>query len=226
MPSLRSPGDLLATELKRVHSAERQLARALPKFARNATSENLREMIDRRREEGGRLIEELEDAMQGIGLNKGRAPNQAIEGLLGNAEQQLDELEQDSMRDAAMIGEIQKIEHYCIAAWGTSKTLAGLLDHQAVVEAMARALDEGKRFDEEMTELAESEINPQLLRGEEEEGEESASGRTRRGGRGRARKAAGGKSAASRGARGRSRSSGGTRAGSRRKGKSGRRKSA
>src|SRR4051812_20074487 len=111
MPSLRSPDDMLANELKQIHTAERQLMRALPKLAKSVHSESLRDMLDRRREEGGKLIEELAGAMEEIGLRAGRAPNPAIEGLIEGAAQHAEDLEDDSMRDAALVGEIQKIEH-------------------------------------------------------------------------------------------------------------------
>jgi ferritin-like metal-binding protein YciE len=225
MPSLRSPDDMLANELKQIHTAERQLMRALPKLAKSVNSESLRDMLDRRREEGGRLIEELEGAMEEIGLRAGRAQNPAIEGLIEGAAQHSEDLEDESMRDAALVGEIQKIEHYCIAAWGTSKALAGLLDHQTIVQAMERALAEGKRFDEEMTELAESEINPQMLSAESgTEEEESESGRGRkRGGRSagaRTQRASAGRSAGAKSAR--ARGSAGGRSGGARKAKAGR----
>jgi ferritin-like metal-binding protein YciE len=88
-----------------------------------------------------------------------------------------------------LIAAIQKTEHYCIAAWGTARSLAQALDQQDVVRAMEHALSEGKTLDEELTELAEGEITPALLAGESEEEEEEEeeapsrmSGRGKRGG--------------------------------------------
>jgi hypothetical protein len=71
-----------------------------------------------------------------------------------------------------VLAAVQKTEHYCIAAWGTAAALARLLDEDEVVRTMEQVLDEGKRFDEEMTKLAEEEINPRMIEGGEEEGEE------------------------------------------------------
>ena len=62
--------------------------------------------------------------------------------------------------------------HYCIAVWGTSAALARLLEQPKVVKSMERALGEGKRFDEELTKLAEEEINPKILDGDREDEEE------------------------------------------------------
>jgi ferritin-like metal-binding protein YciE len=91
-----------------------------------------------------------------------------MEGLLEDVNEHVDEIKDEAMLDAALLASIQKIEHYCIAAWGTAKSMGNLLGQEKVVEAMQRALDEGKRYDDEMTQLAETEVNPAML-GEEEQ---------------------------------------------------------
>ena len=168
---MKLPMDLLTTELKEIHSAERQLSRALPRIARNASSERLREMLERRREQGSRLIEAIDEALEEIGTTRARKKNVAMEGLIEDINQHSDEIQDERMLQAAVLASVQKIEHYCIAAWGTAKSLGKLLGQQKVVEVMERALEEGKQFDQEMTQLAEEEINVAML-SEEEAGEE------------------------------------------------------
>jgi ferritin-like metal-binding protein YciE len=174
---LRSPTDLLTQEMKEIHSAERQLSRALPKLAKAASSQRLREMLEKRREQGATLIEAVDEALEELGTTRARKKNDAIEGLIEDANQHVEEISDKKMLDAALIGAVQKIEHYCIAAWGTVASMGRLFEKQKVVEAMERALEEGKRFDQEMTQLAETEVNPTMLRQDEEgEGEEEQSG--------------------------------------------------
>src|SRR5436190_24198917 len=60
-----------------------------------------------------------------------------------------------------------------IAAWGTARSLGRLLEQEKVVKAMEQVLEEGKRFDEELTKLAEEELNPQMLSDEDERDEEA-----------------------------------------------------
>lgn len=168
---MKSPTDLLTLELKEIHSAERQLSRALPRIARNASSERLRGMLERRREQGSQLIEAIDEALEEIGTTRARKKNVAIEGLIEDVNQHADEIQDERMLQAAVLASVQKIEHYCIAAWGTAKSLGKLLGQQKVVEVMERALEEGKQFDQEMTQLAEEEINVAML-SEEEAGEE------------------------------------------------------
>jgi ferritin-like metal-binding protein YciE len=168
---MKSPMDLLTLELKEIHSAERQLSRALPRIARNASSQRLREMLEQRREQGAQLIEAIDEALEEIGTTRARKKNVAIEGLIEDVNQHADEIQDERMLQAAVLASVQKIEHYCIAAWGTAKSLGKLLGQQKVVEVMERALEEGKQFDKEMTQLAEEEINVAML-SEEETGEE------------------------------------------------------
>ena len=174
--AIRSPQDLLTQEVREIHSAERQLSRAIPKLAKAAGSEKLREMLQRRREQGAILIEALDEALEEMQVSKGRVKNVAIEGLIEDATQHVEEIEDEKMLDAALIGAVQKVEHYCIAAWGTTRSMGQLFGQQKVVEAMERALEEGKRYDEEMTQLAESEVNPALLNPGEEGGGSEESG--------------------------------------------------
>ena len=167
--ALKTPMDLLTQELKEIYSAERQLSRALPKLAKTVKSQSLREMLERRREQGGTLIEAIDEALEEIGTTKSRPKNPAMEGLLEDVNEHVDEIKDEAMLDAALLASIQKIEHYCIAAWGTAKSMGNLLGQEKVVEAMERALEEGERYDEEMTQLAETEVNQAML-GEGEQG--------------------------------------------------------
>ena len=168
--ALKAPQDLLTQEIKEIHSAEKQLSRAIPKLARAAGSEKLREMLQRRKEQGAILIEALDEALEEMEVSKARVKNATVEGLIEDATQHIDEIDDEKMLDAALIGSVQKLELYCIAAWGTARSMGQLFGQLKVVEAMQNAIDEGKRYDEEMTNLAESEVNPAMLDGGEEEG--------------------------------------------------------
>jgi len=172
--ALKAPQDLLTQEIKEIHSAERQLSRAIPKLAKAVSSEKLREMLQRRKEQGAILIESLDEALEEMEVSKARVKNATIEGLIEDATQHIDEINDEKMLDAALIGAVQKVEHYCIAAWGTARAMGELFGQPKVVEAMQTAIDEGKRYDEEMTQLAQSEVNPAMLDGGDDEDEGSS----------------------------------------------------
>jgi ferritin-like metal-binding protein YciE len=178
--------ELLVLELQQIHSAETQLARALPRLAKTAESQKLKQMLDQRLEQGERLIEEIDSVFEELEESPGRRKNVAAEGLINDAREHVQEVAPGPALDAVLIASIQKTEHYCIAAWGTARSLAEATQQQTAVKAMERALKEGKTMDEQLTELAEKEITPQLL-AEASEGEEEGEGDDGSRGQGRAR---------------------------------------
>ena len=180
--------ELLVRELQEIHHAESQLARGVPRFVKAAEAEMLKAYLHRRLETGSQLSEDLDSAFEALDRDPGRKKNGAVEGLLNDLRTHIQEMVAGPARDAVLIAGAQKIEHYCVAAWGTARALAHALGIQSVTESMSRALDEGKDLDRQLTELAEGEILPRLLADEdadvalEEEADEEdrALGRTRR----------------------------------------------
>jgi ferritin-like metal-binding protein YciE len=165
--------ELLVLELREIHSAESQLSKVLPKVAKAIESQGLRDMADERLTEGERIISEVEAALEEMEETPGRKKNIAAEGLIADAREHTQEIEQGVALDAVLVASLQKTEHYCIAAWGTAKSLAAATGQKTVVKAMERALKEGGKFDERLTKLAEEELTPALLEMEQsDEGDE------------------------------------------------------
>src|SRR5215212_10023786 len=177
MPAPRSPEDLLTTELKEIYSAERQLTRALPKLQKQVASERLREMLNKRRDQGTALIEQLDEIFEEMEVSKGRLKNVAAEGLLEDMNQHVEEIKEEKLLDPVLLASLQKVEHYCIAAWGTAASMGQLMGQQTIVKSMEKVLEEGKHFDNERTELAEQEVNPAMLGGGEENENEGDKGK-------------------------------------------------
>jgi ferritin-like metal-binding protein YciE len=187
-----SAQDLLVLELQAIHSAESQLSRALPRINRSVESNQLRKMLEQRLREGEQVISDVESALEELDESPGRRKNIAAEGLINDAREHVQEIQGGPALDAVVIAAVQKTEHYCIAAWGTARSLAEATGQESGAKAMERALQEGKKFDEQLTQLAENEITPALLElSEEEEGEEeqqSGDGRSRSGRGGKERR--------------------------------------
>ena len=182
--------ELLVLELQEIHSAESQLARTLPRLAKAAEAEELRSSIEERLSQGERLIKDIESTLEELEESPGRKKNIAAEGLISDAREHVQEIEAGPTLDAVLIGSIQKTEHYCIAAWGTARSLGASAGQKEIVKCMDRAIKEGKQMDETLTKLAEEKINPKLFAEEsadEEETEEegSAARSSGRGGNGR-----------------------------------------
>jgi ferritin-like metal-binding protein YciE len=96
----------------------------------------------------------------------------------------IQEIAQSPSLDAVLIAALQKTEHYCVAAWGTAKALGQAMEQKTVVRSMERALKEGKSLDEELTQLAESEVTPAILSQDSDDEEPDSGGKgARRGSR-------------------------------------------
>jgi ferritin-like metal-binding protein YciE len=163
MPTPRTAEDILTTELKEIYSAERQLMRTIPKIAKRVNHPALKQALDTRRQQGEVLINDLDETFDEMEVTKSRPKNVAAEGLLEDINQHLEEIEDERLLAPVLIAGLQKVEHYCIAAWGTARSMGRLLGEERVIQSMERVLGEGKQLDEELTRLAEEDVNPLML---------------------------------------------------------------
>ncbi len=129
-------------------------------------------MLDQRREQGAALIDQLDDALEELSVSKGRQKNIATEGLIDDTAHHLDEVADERLHDPLLLASVQKIEHYCIAAWGTAASMGRLLGQEKVVRTMEQVLTEGKEFDDQMTRLADEEVNPRMIENNEDREDE------------------------------------------------------
>jgi len=158
---LNSLENLFVHELKDLLSAEKQLVKALPKMAKGASSEVLRAAIEEHLEQTKGQVERLEKVFTLIDKAPRAEHCKAMEGLIEEGSELLEEEGEDAVKDAALIGAAQKVEHYEISGYGTARTLAELLGLNEAAKLLQETLDEEKETDEKLTELAMSEVNPQ-----------------------------------------------------------------
>src|ERR1043166_2129118 len=161
--------ELLLEELRDIYHAEGQLLKALPKMAKAATSERLREAFERHLEETEQHVERLERAFESLGEPVKGKKCQAMEGLIDEAKETMDQHAESPVLDAGLICAAQKVEHYEIASYGTICTWSDLLGREEVSDLLKETLDEEKTADETLTEVAESEINVEAVTQQNEE---------------------------------------------------------
>lgn len=164
--ALRTLEDLFVKELKDLYSAEKQILKALPKMAKSASSEKLREGFEEHREQTEGHVERLEKIFENLGKPSRGVKCAAMEGILEEGKELLEEDADEAVMDAALIAAAQRVEHYEIAAYGTVRTLARMLGNSEAEELLQQTLDEEKQTDEKLTELAESEVNVAAQGGE------------------------------------------------------------
>lgn len=167
--------DLFHDMLKDVFHAEKQLLRALPKMARAANSDEVRQAFETHKEETQGQVERLEQVFEIFGKRAQGKPCEAMQGLVAEGQEIMEEFEDSPALDAGLISAAQAVEHYEIARYGTLRTWAQQLGLQDAAQLLEQTLEEEKKTDALLTELAESQAN-QEAEGEEggEEEEEEA----------------------------------------------------
>jgi len=155
--------ELFLNELKDMYWAEKALVKALPKMAAKATSDELQEAIENHLSETEQQVERLEEVFELIGEEAKTKKCYAMQGLITEAQEIMEEAEEGMVRDAAIISAAQKVEHYEIASYGTLKTFATVLGEDEVADLLEETLNEEKNADETLTEIAESSVNTQAL---------------------------------------------------------------
>jgi ferritin-like metal-binding protein YciE len=154
---------LLETAIQDTYSAETQALEALEQMEEHATTPSLKRAFQEHRQETQRQIERLEKAAQLLGIEPEGETCEAMEGLVEEAEEHMDEFDKGPVLDAALIGAAQKQEHYEIAAYGTICAMLKAMGKTEAANLMAQTLKEEKDTDERLTMLAEQEVNPAAL---------------------------------------------------------------
>ena len=163
MAATKTINDLLLSFLQDVYYAERQIAKALPKMARAAQSQKLKEAFTLHREETQTQIERLQKAFEAIGKRARGQTCEAANGLIEEAEEVVEEFPQGSVRDAGLIACAQAVEHYEISRYGALIAWAKAMGQQEVVSLMEETLAEEKKTDTLLNDMANTEINQQAV---------------------------------------------------------------
>jgi ferritin-like metal-binding protein YciE len=148
--------ELYVDELKDIYSAETQLVKALPKMAKAAAADELRSGFEEHLEQTKGHVARLEQIFKALGEKPTGKKCKGMEGLIEEGSEAAGEDYEDDVKDAALIGAAQRVEHYEIAAYGTVRAMAEKLGEDEAVELLGETLEEEKETDEKLTELADS----------------------------------------------------------------------
>jgi ferritin-like metal-binding protein YciE len=170
--SVATAEELFVDELKDIYSAEKQAVKAFPRLAKAVQSEELKQAMQDHLEQTKGQVERLDRIFEILEKRSSGKTCEGMKGLVTEAQSQLEEIEKGPVLDCAIIGALQRIEHYEIAAYGTVATLAEAMGQEEVKELLGETLEEEKETDERLTEVAQSVNSEALSEGSEEEGSE------------------------------------------------------
>ncbi len=157
--SLRSLDDLFTHFVRDMYFAEKQVLKTLPKMARKADSPELREAFEHHREETEGHIANLEKVFELMGMRPRGVTCPAIEGILDEGKEIMEEASDGDTRDAGMIAAAQAVEHYEITRYGTMIAWATRLGMKEAVPLLQASLDQEYAADRKLSELAETRLN-------------------------------------------------------------------
>jgi ferritin-like metal-binding protein YciE len=160
----KTMNDLLLTLMQDVYYAERQILKALPKMAKAAGSDELKNALLHHREETQGQVERLQKAFEALGKRARGATCEAINGLIEEGEEVIEEVPEGPVRDAGILANAQAVEHYEMARYGTIVAWAKAIGADEVARLMHETLEEEKKADTTLNQLAQSGLNQQAVR--------------------------------------------------------------
>ena len=157
--AVKSMNDLFLHTLKDIYYAEKQIYKSLPKMEKGAHSPELKQAFEKHRQETEHQIERLEKIFDGCGVAARSIRCEAMDGILTEAKETMDDIEDVDVRDAGIVAAAQTVEHYEIARYGALIAWAEQLGMGEASKLLRETLDEEKKTDEALTRLARASVN-------------------------------------------------------------------
>ena len=161
--TIQTMEDLFVEQIQDLYDAEQRLVKALPKMAEVSTSAELRSAFESHLQETEGHVQRLEQVFAELGQEPKKETCDAMKGLIKEGEKTM-EIEDPALRDAAMIGAANRVEHYEMAGYGTARTLATTLGLSRSANLLEATLEEEKRADAKLTQIAEKSVNQNAMR--------------------------------------------------------------
>ncbi len=179
---IESLQDLYVEQLRDLYNAEQQLIKALPKMAKAASSEELKAAFEDHFGKTKQHAQRIETIFERIGAKAQGKKCKAMEGLVEEGNEVLEEdIENDIIKDAALIAAAQRVEHYEIAGYGCVRAYATRLGDNDAANLLAQTLEEEKEADKTLNDIAE-ELNLDVPLGDNQS-EKRTAGNTKVSGR-------------------------------------------
>jgi ferritin-like metal-binding protein YciE len=155
--------DLFKHQLKDLYSAENQLLKALPKMQKAAYDTKLKKAFEDHLEETKNHKIRLEEVCKELDIKPTGENCKAMKGLIEEAQGMIDEKADREVKDAGLIAEAQRVEHYEISGYGTLVRYAKELGHTKIASKLQKTLDEEHKADATLNEMAENRLNVKAI---------------------------------------------------------------
>lgn len=147
--------NLFVDELRDIYSAEKMLVDALPRMVRAASTSDLQDAFNQHLEQTRRHVDRLDQIFNELGAQPTGVECKGMQGLIEEGNEVINSQGDSQVKDAALIGAAQRIEHYEIASYGTVRTYAKELGYDEARDTLQKTLDEEGQTNKKLTKLAE-----------------------------------------------------------------------
>lgn len=154
---------LFVHQLRDLYGAEKQLSKILPKMAKKAKNDDLREAFRNHAEETQHQIQRLEQILEELNVSTRGAKCAGMEGIVEEAKELFEGGLEADVLDAAMICAAQRVEHYEIAGYGCVCSLAQQIGRNDLADDLQKTLDEEHKANQKLNDLALGHINEQAV---------------------------------------------------------------
>ena len=163
---VKTMNDLFVATLKDIYYAEKQILKALPTLVEKANGAELKDALETHRRETEGQVERLDKVFKLLNVPARGKKCDAIEGIIDEAKEHMEEIENEQVLDAGMISSAQAVEHYEICRYGTLIEWAKDLGLDDAVAPLQQNLDEEKNADRLLSQIAKASSNPQAVAAE------------------------------------------------------------
>ena len=171
---------LMIEQLRDAYSAERQGLRSMSRLAKKASAPSLKEALQTHAEETEAQVERLEKGLEMLGGKPGRKVCEGMRGIIEEGQQELEDHDKGPLLDTLIVAMQQRVEHYEIASYGTTASLAKALGEEKVGQILGEILEEEKQTDLKLTQVTEQHIMAEALGGGGSESAEKVASSKRR----------------------------------------------
>ena len=158
---MKTMNELFLHFLQDMYYAERQILKALPKMAKAAQSDELKQALTHHREETQHQVERLQHVFEQVGKRARGQTCEALNGIVEEGEEVVEQFDAGPVRDAGILANAQAVEHYEMARYGTMIAWAKICGMPEAVKLLEETLAEEKKADELLNKIANSSVNKQ-----------------------------------------------------------------
>jgi ferritin-like metal-binding protein YciE len=152
--------DLFLEQIEDLYDAEQRLVKAIPKMAEASSTVELRNALEDHLQQTRGHVQRLEQVFSELGKDPKKQTCEAMKGLIEEGEEIIKDIDQSPLRDAGLIAAANRVEHYEIAAYGSAREMARTLGLSSSAQLLDKTLEEEKKADARLTQMAQSDVNP------------------------------------------------------------------